>query len=87
MMEHEVDLEFDLHSVKAVVEVRSPHAVNELLGNGWVLHDIYISQDMRSNFILLRTDEVTCRRCSGPARVEVSAEGDSFRLVCQRECF
>jgi hypothetical protein len=86
-MDQQLDLEFDLHRVKAVVEVRSPHAANELLALGWLLHDIYVSQDMRSNFILLKTDEVTCARCGGPAKVEVLPDGEAFRLVCQRECF
>ena len=85
-MDQELDLEFDLHRVKAVVEVRSPLAANELLANGWILHDIYVSQDMRSNFILLKLDDVICRRCGGPAKVEVAMDGEAVRLVCQREC-
>ncbi|GMV37812.1 MAG: hypothetical protein AMXMBFR61_23200 [Fimbriimonadales bacterium] len=85
-MEQDVGFDFDLHRVRAVVEVRSPAAANELLAAGWLLHDVYVSQEMRSNYILLRTEEVTCRRCGGPARVEVSLDGESFRYVCQREC-
>jgi len=86
-MDQNTDFELDLHRVRAVVEVRSPVAANELLSGGWILHDIYVSADMRSNFILLRTDDVTCARCGGPARVEVTQEGETYRLVCQRECF
>lgn len=86
-MDQNTDFELDLHQVRAVVEVRSPSAANELLADGWILHDIYVSADMRSSFILLRTEEVACARCGGSARLEVTPDAESYRLICQNECF
>jgi|YNPMSStandDraft_1061717.scaffolds.fasta_scaffold26855_2 hypothetical protein len=85
-MEHsEVGQEFDLHRVRKVVEVRA-NIVNELLEQGWILHDIYISNEYRSVYILLMLDELRCPRCGAPANIEVSEEGDRYRYICAKEC-
>jgi hypothetical protein len=81
----ELGQEFDLHRVRKVVEVRA-NIVNELLDLGWVLHDIYISNEYRSTYILVKLDELTCPRCGAPANIEVSEEGDRYRYICAREC-
>lgn len=77
--------EFDLHRVRKVVEVRA-NIVNELLDHGWILHDIYISHEYRSVYILLMLGELTCPRCGAPANIEVSEEGDRYRYICTKEC-
>ena len=86
-MDREVTREIDLHSVKRVAEVRAS-AANELLEAGWVLHDIYFSNDgdYRSNYILMTMDDPACPRCGGPARLEILEGGERVRYVCTREC-
>lgn len=85
MEQHDIGQEFDLHRVRKVVEVRA-NIVNELLDQGWILHDIYISSEYRSTYILLMLDELTCPRCGAPANIEVSEEGDRYRYICTKEC-
>jgi hypothetical protein len=75
-----------LHPVREVIEV-GPEAANALLEAGWLLHDIYISQEYVSRYILLRLDESICPDCGGPARVESVDHGTRVRFVCQNECF
>lgn len=87
-MEQQKGCEFDidLHRVRKVVEVCSYRAVNDLLADDWVLHDVYIANDGQCNFILLRVTELKCPRCGAPADIEVVDEGENYRYVCQQEC-
>jgi hypothetical protein len=87
-MDQDVEHEVDLHQVRRVVEV-SYTAANELLDAGWILHDIYFSNeaaDYRSNYILLCLHEITCPKCGAPADIEVLDDGVRVRYVCTREC-
>lgn len=74
-----------LHQVRGILEVR-PNAANELLEAGWVLHEVYLTQDFESRCILLRLGDTACPQCGGPARVEVLENGERVRFVCQNEC-
>lgn len=85
MEQHEIGQEFDMHRVRKVVEVRA-NIVNELLDQSWILHDIYISNEYRSVYILVMLDELTCPRCGAPANIEVAEEGDCYRYICSKEC-
>ena len=85
-MEQELgqDLE-SLHQVRGIVEV-SPQAANDLLEAGWILHEVYLTQEFTSRCILLRVDETLCPVCGGAAHVEVMDGGARVRFVCQNEC-
>ena len=85
-MDQETDFGLDsLHQVRGIVEVR-PGAANELLEAGWVLHEVYLTQDFESRCILLRLDDTLCPQCGGTARVEILENGERVRFVCQNEC-
>jgi hypothetical protein len=86
MSDRDLEQSFDLHQVKRVVEVKSHQAANKLLAAGWILHDVYVSQDWQSNYIMITMEPIVCPRCSGPADIEVNEEGDDYRYVCHREC-
>ncbi|MEO0249972.1 MAG: hypothetical protein ABIN58_10690 [candidate division WOR-3 bacterium] len=86
MGDQECEFEVDLHRVCKVAEVRSYQAANDLLAEGWILHEVYVSGDGHSNFILLRLTPLQCPRCGGPADIEITDEGEAYRYVCQREC-
>lgn len=85
-LEPDCEFEVDLHRVRKVVEVYSHRATNDLLADEWILHDVYIANDGRSCYILLRMKDLTCPRCGGAADIEVLSDGESYRYVCQKEC-
>lgn len=86
-MERGIGREVDLHHVRRVVEVRAG-AANELLEAGWILHDVYFSQDSeyQSNYILVSLDEPLCPNCGAPVKISVLDNGERVRYVCTREC-
>jgi hypothetical protein len=86
-MDRELTRDIDLHSVRRVAEVRAP-AANDLLEDGWILHDIYFGSDgdYRSNYILLTTDDPVCPHCGAIAKLEVLDQGNRVRYVCTKEC-
>jgi len=86
-MEPETDFEGleSLHQVRGIVEVR-PNAANELLEAGWMLHEVFLTQDFESRCILLRLGETACPQCGGSARVAVLDNGERVRFICQNEC-
>jgi hypothetical protein len=86
-MERDSDGEVSLHRVRRIVEVRV-EAANELLDNGWTLHEIFFGSesDFRPYYILLCTGEITCRKCGAPAKIEVLDAGERIRFICTREC-
>jgi hypothetical protein len=86
-MDREVTRDIDLHAVRRIAEVRAP-AANDLLEDGWILHDIYFSTDgdYRSNYILLTTVDPICPSCGALAKLEVLDQGERVRYVCTREC-
>jgi hypothetical protein len=85
-MDQDTGYELDsLHQVKGIVEVR-PNAANELLEAGWILQEVYLTQDFESRCILLRLGDTQCPQCGGSARVEILEGGERVRFVCQNEC-
>lgn len=85
-MDQETERELEsLHRVKGVIEVRLEVA-NELLDAGWILHDVFVTDDFESRCILLRLEDTACPRCGGPARVETIDRGARIRFVCHDEC-
>ena len=74
-----------LHQVRGIMEVR-PNAANDLLEAGWILHEVYLTQDFESRCIMLRLGETVCPHCEGPARVESVDNGERVRFICQNEC-
>src|SRR5205809_6577803 len=86
-MEQDLTREVDLHQVKRVVEVRAS-AANELLEAGWILHNIYFTNDgdYHSNYILVSLDEPTCSHCGSPVKLSIADEGERVRYICSREC-
>jgi hypothetical protein len=87
-MDRETGRELDLHNVKRVAEVRV-NAANELLDAGWLLHDIYFSNesgDLCSNYIMLSLTDIVCPNCEGPATIEVVDDGERVRYICMKEC-
>ncbi len=77
--------DINMHQVRRVAEVRK-QIVNDLLEQGWILHDIYINSEYRSTYILLCLDEITCPRCGAIASIEINEEGDRYRYICANEC-
>lgn len=85
-MEQEIGFGLDsLHTVRGVMEVGS-EAANELLEAGWILHEVYVTQDFESRYILLRVEDTVCPLCGGSARVESADGGARVRFICQNEC-
>src|SRR5437879_4398869 len=86
-MEQDLTREVNLHQVKRIVEVRA-NAANELLEAGWILHDIYFTNDgeYHSNYILVSLDEPTCPHCGSPVKLSITDEGERVRYICSREC-
>lgn len=85
-MEQETGQELEtLHQVKGIIEVR-PEAANDLLEAGWLLHEVYLTQDFESRCILLRLRDTPCPKCGAPARVEAIENGSRVRFVCSNEC-
>lgn len=84
-MPPEIGFELDMHQVRAIMEVR-PNAVNDLLDAGWILHDVYLTQDFESRCIVLCLGETACPQCGGQARVETADDGERVRFICQNEC-
>ena len=74
-----------LHQVRGIMEVR-PSAANELLESGWILHEVYLTQDFESRCIMLRLGDTLCPHCGGSARVESVDNGERVRFICQNEC-
>lgn len=84
-MEQDTGFGVDMHMVRGIMEVR-PAAANELLEAGWILHEVYVTQDFESRCIVLRLEDSACPHCGGPARVEPADDGARVRFVCQNEC-
>ncbi len=85
-MEPEIGQELQsLHQVRGIIEVR-PEAANELLEAGWILHEVYLTEDFESRCILLRVMDTLCPNCGGAARVEAVDNGARIRFICSNEC-
>lgn len=84
-MEQETGFDIDLHQVRGIMEVK-PNAANELLEAGWILHELYLTQDFESRCIMLRLADTLCPLCGGQARAELIDDGERVRFICQNEC-
>ena len=84
-MDQDTGYDVDLHQVRGILEVK-PNAANDLLEAGWILHEIYLTQDYESRCIMFRLRDTICPQCGGSARAELIEGGERVRIVCQNEC-